>query len=357
MATYQVESPGAVLINKNASPNYQALEEVCSNHKTHSIKIVPGVHHQLETNKLQAYNVFTAQGVKMPECVFCFDSERQLIKNLPSRYPYVIKFNNLSHAGLQTLVMKSTADFKWFYKYKKMLGDFNFVGKTVSNTLTGMIQKFIPAESEYTVTILMNDKNWQTVGTANDYKKLLDGDLGPNTNSMGSIAPAKKTHPDTNDQIDKIVAAIRKESDYQGFVSCQFLVDFEKNLWFLEANIRLCNPEFQSMAASLNCALLDRIAECQENLFIQPVDNTNNNAVTVVLMPTNWDDTTDFEHDIPLPTSDRFEIYNSIQDGGTISITNSDACKTHAELAAEIYQYLDTVDTTGCIYRKDIGIN
>jgi phosphoribosylamine-glycine ligase len=334
-----------------------ALEEVCVNHKTHSLEIVPGPQHWLETNKLQAYNIFTSRGVKMPECVFCFDSERQLIKNLPSQYPYVIKFNNLSHSGLQTLVMKSTADFKWFYKYKKMLGDFNFVDKTVSTTLNGLVQKFIPAESEYTTTILMNRCNWQTVGTANDYKKLLDGDLGPNTNSMGSISPAKQTHPDTNEQIDKIVSIIRNETDYQGFVSCQFLVDFEKNLWFLEANIRLCNPEFQSMAVSLDCALLDRIAECQENRFIQPVDNTNNNAVTVVLMPKNWDNTADFEHDTPWLTSDRFKIYNSIQDGGRISITNHHASRTHAELAAEIYHYLDSVDITGYTYRKDIGVD
>jgi len=343
------------MLTDKPSINYLMLKELCQGHNNHLIEIVTSLHHWLEKNKLQAYNVFTSQGVKMPECVFCFDNERQLLKNLQSQYPYVIKFNNLSHAGLQTLVIKTTADFKWFYKYKKMLEDFNFVDRTVSNTLTGMVQKFIPAESEYTVTILMNDKNWQTVGTANDYKKLLDGDLGPNTDSMGSIAPAKKTHPDTNNQIDKIVAAIRKESNYQGFVSCQFLVDFENNLWFLETNFRLCNPEFQSMAASLDYSLLDRIAECQENRFIQPVSNYNHNAVTVVLMNENWTSPDNFKHDVPQLVSDQFKIYNSLANSGTISITNHHASRTHAELAAEIYQYLDTVDTTGCIYRKDIG--
>jgi phosphoribosylamine-glycine ligase len=356
MSVYQVDCYQSPRIS-SLSNHYASLIDVCATHPTHSLEVVseqPG-NNWLETNKSKAYEIFMSYGVNMPPCICYFGNDQELVDNLPLEYPYVVKFDNFSHVGLQTQVLRSASDLKWIYKYKKIITNLKSTGLDIGSELNGMIQKFISASYEYTVTILMNEKNWQTVGTANDYKKLLEGNSGPNTNSMGSIAPAKNTHPETNNLIDKIVTAIRNNTDYRGFVSCQFMVDQFDTLWFLETNFRLCNPEFQSMAAGLDCSLLDRIAECLENNFIQPVANSNDNAVTVVLMPSNWHQTEiKFEYDIQL-NSDVFKIYNSLASSGTISITNHDTSRTHDELAAEIYQYLDTVDITGCIYRKDIG--
>ena len=335
-----------VFDQSNAS---QALIEVCSTNDRYNIApVYKKNEHEFELSKSKAYNLFTLAGICVPYSRI-FSTVTEAINQLPKTYPYVVKVDGGNFGpDIRTVVVKSKDDLKGLIKLKLTLDE---------NSIC-VLQDFIQGY-EYTVAILMNNLNWQRIGSANDYKKLHNNDQGVNSNGMGSIYPARKEHPATDSVINKIVSVIQENyPGYKGILSCQFIVD-DKKLWLLETNARPCDPEFQSICSSLDDSMADRLVECYTSEYIQPIKYKNINAVTVTLVHKNWPNLSWDEKSLPTPESSKFKIFNSAQVvgdmAGHVTVTNS-GTKSHLELAKEIYQWLHTIDTSHYHYRTDIGI-
>lgn len=339
----QIQLPDAMVGNARLS-----LIELCQTNKHHFIDIPGSAEvHWMEQDKTLSYPIFAAHDIKIPKSVV-YNNIVQLLA-ASAAYPYVIKFDTLA-SGLQTQIIRSLEDLKHLY---------TFCNRQSDSTVKVLLQEFIPDSREYTVLVLMNKCNWQTVGTASDYKTLLDNNQGLNTDGMGSISPGRTLHSATDATIDKIVNAIRSVTDYIGCISCQFLIDKEENLWFLEANFRFCDPETQSIVERLDESFADRLIECYSDTFIQPIVIAATNAVTVVLRPKTWPDLCSRSM-VPTMSLTKFKIFNSVLPSpnehlfGSATITNS-GLESHAQLAQEIYNYIDTIDTQHVQFRTDIG--
>lgn len=326
----------------------QALIELCLTNTNHTINpIYKKNEHEFELSKSKAYDLFTSAGLCVPYSKL-FTNVSETISWLPKTYPYVVKVDGGSVGpDVRTVVVQSKDDLKGLIKLKL----------TLDKNSTCILQDFIQGY-EYTVVILMNNKNWQRIGSANDYKKLNNNDRGVNSNGMGSVSPARKEHPDTDSAIDKIVSVIQKNyPDYKGILSCQFIVD--NNLWLLETNARPCDPEFQSICPSLDDSMADRLVECYNNEYIKPIKYKNINAVTVTLVHKNWPNLSWTDRSLPTPKSNRFKIFNSAQVvgdmAGHVTVTNH-GVDSHSKLAEEIYNWLKTIDTSCYHYRTDIGL-
>jgi phosphoribosylamine--glycine ligase len=333
-----------------------ALVDLCSTNTSHTI--VPLKHetpHEIESCKSKAYNLFRLHGIPIPECKI-FSSIEELLKDLPEQYPYVVKAEGVHTPDVRTIVIHSSRDLKQLIELKLSL-ETNISLFLVDSNPFLLTQQFVQGY-EYTVIVLMNNKNWQRVGSANDYKKMFNNDVGVNTVGMGSIYPVRQEHPSTDSIIDKVVNAMQETyPDYKGFLSCQFIVDQNNQIWLLETNSRVCDPEFQSISTSLDNTIADRIAECYSGEYIDKIIPNPINAVTISLLHRDWPNVSYTEY-MKAPTSDNFKIYDtSLLHGsriGHITITNS-GNRPHKILANEIYQWLEKIDTTNFYYRTDIG--
>lgn len=293
----------------------------------------------IESKKSEYYDLLTKNSVSIPQYQV-FTTAKELSTQL--HIPCVVKMNSDSTIGIQTQVIESTHSYKNLYSVIEQLG-----------TTSGVVQDYVVGD-EFTVTILVGKQNWVPVGTAQDYKKQFGGNLGLNTFGMGSIAPY--TIP-TSVQltIDHIVGVFREHYQFTGFLSCQFIINSEQ-VWFLECNTRLCDPEFQSMASSLSSNIFDSICDVVENKLVRPIDNMGVNSVTIALVHRDWPKA-ESKPEIHIPESKFvFCKNNGAWDNNTYygSLTNS-GTRTHMELATELYNFLRTVNTAPYRYRLDIA--
>ena len=276
-----------------------------------------------------------------PSCSF---SSLATFANISKRsFPFVVKFNANTSIGIQTIVVNSASDFKNVY----------FASKTLGSS-QGIVQEFIQG-NEYTVTVLVGKQNWVTLGTACDYKKQFENDQGLNTFGLGSISPAPVVHDQTVEIINNVVDILRREFDYQGPLSCQFIVDSSNRLWLLEHNARVCDPEFQSMAELVDVSLA--LEQCCKGDYIEQPTIQNKCAVTIGLIHQDWPVAQPEMIDIDLDSLD-FRIWKNHGAWSKNlywgSITNS-GDQSYTELANEIYSWLATQNTQPYRYRKDIG--
>ena len=328
------------MLLKNISAANMALDSFMTDPSAanwYATQIISNACH--ERRKSQNYLLFKKY---LPESKL-FWSLAELTNLSQSAFPFVVKFDSDSVLGFQTVIVNSAADFKNVYFASNEL-----------NASQGVVQQFISG-NEYTVTVLVGKHNWVTLGTACDYKKQFENNQGLNTFGLGSISPAPVVHDQTVEIINNVVDILRREFDYQGPLSCQFIVDSNNRLWLLEHNARVCDPEFQSMAELVDGSLA--LEQCCNGDYIEPLTIQNNRAVTVGLIHQNWPVAQPEMIDIGL-TSSHFKIWKNhglwSKNLYWGSITNS-GDQSYTELANEIYSWLATQNTQPYRYRKDIG--
>jgi phosphoribosylamine--glycine ligase len=97
---------------------------------------------------------------------------------------------------------------------------------------------------------------------ARDYKRLLDGDLGPNTGGMGSYSPVSDLHPDLVEKtmrevIEPTLAQMAEEGNpFLGFLYAGLVLTADGPR-VLEFNVRLGDPETQAVLPRLSNDLID----------------------------------------------------------------------------------------------------
>lgn len=123
-------------------------------------------------------------------------------------------------------------------------GAFGAAGETVliEECLTG---------PEMSLFAFVDHERVAAIGTAQDYKRALDGDEGPNTGGMGAIAPALVPDPVIERALETIVrptakAMVERGTPYQGvlYAGLMLTADGPK---LIEYNARFGDPETQAL--------------------------------------------------------------------------------------------------------------
>ena len=135
--------------------------------------------------------------------------------------------------------------------------------------------------TEVSVLAFCNGKEASLMPQAQDYKRIYDGDKGPNTGGMGAICPVNiltsRELIEVKNHMDKVV----KKLNYKGVLYAG-LMKTKAGVFFLEFNCRFGDPEAQVILNLLDCNLLDIMNDCIKgnNLSIKW---KNSYAATVVL--------------------------------------------------------------------------
>ncbi|AXG47302.1 phosphoribosylamine--glycine ligase [Photorhabdus laumondii subsp. laumondii] len=273
--------------------------------------------------------------------------------------PVVIKADGMVHGGTGVVIAQDRQH------VKNTLEEF-----FTRNVGPMLVEEFIEGE-EVSYTILFDGKNYLPLAESRDYKKLLDGDKGPNTGGMGAYSPVLSSaqHEAIITQIvEPCLAALNSEGiEYIGFLYFGVMIDKKGMPSLLEINCRLGNPEVFT--------ILERLESPLHELFILTLQKQLGKAnvrwsklVSVALQISSegypFTERKGDELILPLPSEDTHIFHSSVvsDDGKLIShggrvIALSSIALTFNEAREKLYETVKQVHFEGMHYRTDIALN
>ncbi len=151
-----------------------------------------------------------------------------------------------------------------------------------------VIEEFMDGE-EASLFVLCDGTDILPIGTAQDHKRVGEGDTGPNTGGMGAYSPAPVLSPEIERRaIEDIVRPTIREMarrgiPYQGVLYAGLMIkDGQPRL--VEYNVRFGDPECQVLMMRLGAQALDLMqATAERRLAGMQVNWADDHAMTVVL--------------------------------------------------------------------------
>lgn len=245
-------------------------------------------------------------------------------------------------------------------------GEFGAAGAEV------VIEEFMTGE-EASYFILCDGENLLPIGTAQDHKRVGEGDTGPNTGGMGAYSPA----PCLTDAIaaramDEIIRPTmaemaRRGMPYQGVLFAGLMIE-NGQARLIEYNCRFGDPETQVLMMRLGAQALDLLMACAEGRLDQvKVNWADDHALTVVLAakgyPAAYEKGSEINGLDALPEDSSHMMFHAgtaALDGKTIATGGRVLAATArganlAEAQARAYAMVDATDWTDGFCRRDIG--
>jgi phosphoribosylamine--glycine ligase len=316
---------------------------------------------QLEGSKIFMKDVLQKAGV--PTAKYQTFTNRELTQALEFLKSFVgkvvIKTDGLA-SGKGVYICES------FEESSQVLQEF-FAGKFGNAGKSVVIEEFLEGR-EVSVFALCDGKNAIPFYHACDYKKISEGDVGLNTGGMGSFAPSFLTQNQFNEIVNKYFNATLEELQNRGIAYKGFLfgglIITKDGPKFLEYNIRMGDPETQSIMPLLNCDFLEILLKSYKGELTQSdIKFTNNHAVTVVLASggyplefqkhkeiTGLDDVSCFVFSSGLYKKDN----KFFTDGGRVMSITATA-NNQIKAREEAYKNVQKIVFDNIYYRKDIA--
>ncbi len=214
------------------------------------------------------------------------DSKAALEFSRSADYPLVVKADGLA-AGKGVLICSSPAEAEAAILSLLTHRTFGSAGERI------VIETYLEGE-ELSVIALVDGDRIALLPPARDYKRLGDGNAGPNTGGMGSYAPVNDLAPDLLDRVretilEPTVAGLRAEGrPYRGALYAGLMLT-ASGPSVLEFNCRFGDPETQVILPLLDGDLAHLLLSCaEERLDPHGVVTTPGAAVCVVLAAADY---------------------------------------------------------------------
>ena len=210
----------------------------------------------LEGSKSFSKDFMKKYAVKTAEYESFSDYEKALNYLRKKEFPIVIKADGLA-AGKGVYICHSYEDGKNALKEIMIEDVFNGAGSTV------VIEEYLEG-IEASILSITDGKTIKPFISAKDHKQIYDGGKGPNTGGMGVLAPnpyvTKEVMKDFEENImKKTLKGIKEEKlDFCGIIFFGIMIT-KKGCYLLEYNVRMGDPETQSVLELMDSDLLELI--------------------------------------------------------------------------------------------------
>jgi phosphoribosylamine--glycine ligase len=212
---------------------------------------------RIETSKRFAKDLMMRARVPTARATHHTDARAAKLALAEFTAPVVIKASGLA-AGKGVVIAQSATEAE--RAIDAMLNDhvFGAAGAEI------LLEEFMEGE-ELSLFVITDGENALPFLAAQDHKRLLDGDFGPNTGGMGAYAPTSIATPDVVAQamreiIDPTLAALREEgSPFTGLLYAGLMITPEGPR-VVEFNCRFGDPETQALMPLMESSLLELLA-------------------------------------------------------------------------------------------------
>ena len=286
---------------------------------------------------------------------------KEFLKN--SKFPTVIKADNLASG-------------KGVY----ICNDINAANIAIEEIFNGkfgkaknlLIEEFLEGE-EMSFFIISDGKNIKNFETAQDHKRVFEGDKGKNTGGMGAYSPSRLiTHELEEKIINKIIKPTllglkNLKTEYKGFLYAGLMI-VKNEPFLIEYNVRMGDPECQTILPKLETDLAEIfLACCEEKLNTININWLDKKSLCVVLCSKGYPDK--FKKNVEIKNLEDIELNKNeyLFHAGTIKkdekifaiggrvlnfVSLSDDFSTSRN---NVLKKLNKLNWSGGFYRNDIG--
>ncbi len=278
--------------------------------------------------------------------------------------PYVVKASGLA-SGKGVIVTKSLSEAESAVREMIKGKAFDGAGKEV------VIEEFLKGV-EVSMFAVTDGHAWRLLSPAMDYKRIGDGNTGPNTGGMGAISPVPHVTPEFMEKVkNQVVIPTIRGLQRDGIPYCGFLffglMKVQGDPYVIEYNCRLGDPETQIVLPLLETDLL-HIMDGLANGLLSEIDValSPKAAAAVILASEGYPGSYEKGRPIELPAIKSGEGQQLVHagtavEGGQVVTAGGRvlACVglgPDVEKAAEkAYALVDAVRFEGKSHRSDIG--
>ncbi|WP_282601802.1 phosphoribosylamine--glycine ligase [Paracoccus sp. PARArs4] len=235
-----------------------------------------------------------------------------------------------------------------------------------------VIEEFMEGE-EASFFILSDGTDCLPVGTAQDHKRVGEGDTGPNTGGMGAYSPAPVLTEALQEQVmERIVRPTvaemaRRGTPFQGVLYAGLMIK-DGTARLVEYNVRFGDPECQVLMMRLGAQILDLLLACAEGALADTrVTWADDHAMTVVMAAKGYPGVYEKGSAIQgLEALDEdsfrmtFHAGTAQKDGATVAVggrvlTCTGRGETLSQAHQRAYSQVDAIDWPEGFCRRDIG--
>jgi phosphoribosylamine--glycine ligase len=275
--------------------------------------------------------------------------------------PYVLKADGLA-AGKGVVITSTLSEAESVVK--DMLDNRQF-GEASARIL---IEEFLDG-IELSVFILTDGKDYVILPSAKDYKRIGDGDQGPNTGGMGAVSPVVFANDEFMKKVESTVIiptvnGLRKEGiDYRGFIFIG-LMNVKGDPYVIEYNARMGDPETQVVMLRISSDFVEPlVAAAQGKLKGHKVTAHPGYAVTVSLVAGGYPG--DYKKGDVINGHDQPGVFHAgtkttpgsvVTDGGRVLSVTGEGPNL-AEARKNAYKRISAINWDGLYFRNDIGLD
>jgi len=320
------------------------------------------------SSQLEGSKIFTkkiCEKYKIPTAKFgIFETSGNAITFLDkTQFPLVVKADGLaSGKGVYICENKDSAN----NAIKEIFNGKFGVAKSI------LIEEFLVGE-EMSYFIISDGKEIKNFETAQDHKRVLEGDKGDNTGGMGAYSPSQLINHALEEKIlNRIIKptleALREiGSNYRGFLYAGLMIVNDEP-YLIEYNVRMGDPECQTILPKLKSDLLEIIeACCNQTLKNLKIEWYEKKSLCIVVCskgyPSKYTNNILIENIEKLNLNEGDFIYqagtkkieNKIYSNGGRVINFVSLSNNFKESRDKIFNHINKLNWSGGFFRKDIG--
>lgn len=242
-----------------------------------------------------------------------------------------------------------------------------------------VIESFMAGE-EASLFALCDGKDYALLPSAQDHKRIGEGDTGPNTGGMGAYAPAPIMTPELTEVVRESIVEptlrgmAAEGTPYTGFLYVGLMISDDEVPRVVEYNCRLGDPETQAMLPLIATDGIELLTACVEGRIGEVAIAIRESAAAVVVMaskgyPGKHERNVkvtglDAENDSQDPTDGMVVVYHAgtrrMPDGSIVSsggrvLGVAGVDRTLEQALRHAYDRVNSIRFDGATYRRDIG--